>query len=244
MELISKYKKAHNRLILLDYDGTLVNFTLTPDEAKPSVDLLNILYKLSCTPCTKVIIITGREYKSIDKLIGHLPIDIIAEHGAMIKENGTWKEQINNVTFWKKEVLLSLNEITSKCPGSFIEEKSFSLAWHYRNSETEAGHTYSRELIRLLDNNIHFSVLKILDGNKVVELLHNGIGKGRSVNNLIAQNTYDCILSIGDDVTDEDMFEVLKDNENSFTIKVGSGNTSAKYRLDAPKNVLQLLELL
>jgi len=173
-----------------------------------------------------------------------LGIDISAEHGAMIKENGTWKEQINDVIFWKKEVLLSLNEITSKCPGSFIEEKSFSLAWHYRNSETEAGHTYSRELIRLLDNNIHFSVLKILDGNKVVELLHNGIGKGISVNNLIAQNTYDCILSIGDDVTDEDMFEVLKDNENSFTIKVGSGNISAKYRLDAPKNVLQLLELL
>ena len=244
MELIAKYKKAHNKLVLLDYDGTLVNFTIKPDDAKPSERLLKVLSKISNDPATKIMIITGREYRSIDKLVGHLPIDIIAEHGAMLKENGSWKEQVNDAVFWKKGILPTLNEITEKCPGSFIEDKGFSLAWHYRNCELEAGQACSRELIGLIDNTIHSYVLKILDGNKVVELLNKGIGKGKSVKNLVEQNNYDCILSIGDDKTDEEMFDVLKDNENSITIKVGEGATSAKFRLNTPENVLELLELL
>src|SRR3972149_7047172 len=107
-ELIEKYKNATNKLVLLDYDGTLVSFAPIPEQATPSVRLLNALYKLVKKPTTKVVIITGREYRSIDKLIGHLPIDIIAEHGAMIKENRIWKDQIKNIS-WKLEILPTLN---------------------------------------------------------------------------------------------------------------------------------------
>lgn len=243
MELITKYKKAHNRLILLDYDGTLVDFTLIPDDAKPSVRLLNALYKVSCNPSTKVVIITGREYRSIDKLIGHLPIDIVAEHGAMIKEHGVWKDQIKNVS-WKPEILSALNQITSECQGSFIEEKRFSVAWHYRNVDTMGGHIFSRELIRMIHDKRQPYDLRIIDGNKTVEIITKEASKGNAIIGLLKHINYDYVLSIGDDVTDEDMFEVLKDNENSFTIKVGTGNTSAKHRLNTPKSVLQLLELL
>lgn len=243
MEAINKYREASNKLILLDYDGTLVNFKLTPDEAKPSVRLLNVLYKLNCNISTKVVIITGREYRSIDKLIGHLPIDIVAEHGAMIKKNGVWNDQIRNVS-WKHEILPALNQITSECHGSFVEEKRFSLAWHYRNVDIMGGHIFSRELIRMVHDKKHPCDLKIIDGNKTVEIMTKEASKGNAINDLLKHINYDYVLSIGDDVTDEDMFEVLKDNENAFTIKVGSGNTSAKYRLNTSENVLQLLELL
>ena len=75
---------------------------------------------------TKIFIITGRGYRDIDKLLNHTPINIIAEHGAMIKEGGSWKtEIIDNVT-WKKPVIPIFDQFTGICPGSFIEEKLYS----------------------------------------------------------------------------------------------------------------------
>ena len=75
---------------------------------------------------------------------------------------------------------------------------------------------------------IHSCSLKILDGNKVVEIMHQEIGKGKAVEKLLAKEEYDFILSIGDDATDEEIFELFLPNDNAFTIKVGNGNTFAK----------------
>jgi len=59
-DLLEKYNQANNRLILLDYDGTLVDFKRVPEEAVPSIELLDILRKLSSKRNTKLIIISGR----------------------------------------------------------------------------------------------------------------------------------------------------------------------------------------
>lgn len=244
INLIEKYRKATNKLILLDYDGTLVDYCPIPEKAIPSEKLLDILIKLVDKPQTKVIIVSGRGHHDIDKLLGYLPIDIIAEHGAMIKENGEWKNKIIDYGLWKKDVLPLLNQAVLACPKSFVEEKYFSLTWHYRNAKSESGYVCSRELIRLLKNIIHFYNLKILDGNKVVEIMSEENGKGKAVKNIVEQNNYDYILSIGDDKTDEEMFELLLHNSNAATVKVGNGNTFAKYKLDNVNNVISLLEQL
>ena len=81
------------------------------------------------------------------------------------------------------------------------------LAWHYRNAESRSGYIHSRELISILEKIIALHNLKILDGNKVVEIMTNEVGKGTAVKRLFEQNNYDFILSIGDDATDEEMFE-------------------------------------
>lgn len=243
-EITKKYKDASSILILLDYDGTLVNFAHLPNLATPGHQLLKTLYLLTREPFIRVIIITGRDYRTIDNWVGHLPIEIIAEHGAMIKENNQWRENSSDYCLWKKEIFLLLHDITSKCAGSFIEEKTFSLTWHYRNAEPEAGNAYSKELIGDLKKYIHTYNLKILDGNKVVEIMNKEIGKGKAVKNLLEQNNFDYILAIGDDKTDEDMFEFLLHNTNADTVKVGNGNTHAKYKLDNVNEVISLLEQL
>lgn len=243
IDLRIKYKNATNRLLLLDYDGTLTDYVPTPDRAVPSERLLNLLLKLSGNENTRVVIITGRGYLDIDKLIGFLPIDIIAEHGAMIKKNSEWKKYINDDGLWKNKILPLLNKCTSECTDSFIEEKYFSLAWHYRNTEFEKGYTQSRELIRILEKE-NYSDLRIIDGNKVVEIMPGQSGKGKATQSLLDRDNYDYILSIGDDKTDEDMFEVLLHNTNAVTIKVGDGNTFAKYKLDSVNDVITLLERL
>ncbi len=241
---MKKYRNGTNKLILLDYDGTLTDFYPVPEKAIPSENLLTILTRIISKPQTKVVIISGRPHRDIDKFLGYLPIDIVAEHGAMAKENGEWKKQINDIGLWKKEILHIMNQITLTCPKSFIEEKHFSLTWHYRNAEPELGYTHSRKLIHLLENIIPDSDLKILDGNKVVEIVSKEVGKGIAVKKIVEQSNYDYILAIGDDVTDEEMFAFLADNDNAVTIKVGQGDTLAKHRLETVEQVLLLLEQL
>lgn len=236
-----KYKAANYRLILLDYDGTLVDFVSFPDNAIPSNFLLKILSKLSIKPNTKVVIVTGRKSQSIDKLIGNLSIDIVAEHGAMIKENGQWYHLAKINTVWKNLIFPVFNRILAECPESFIEEKHFSLAWHYRDVNPMLGHLFSRELIAVSQKISNYYNLRIIDGNKVVEIMDADINKGKIVTYLLKQANYDYIVAIGDDKTDEDMFSVLSGVENSMTIKVGDGDTMAKHTL---KNVEQVIELL
>ncbi len=243
-ELINKFRKATNRLILLDYDGTLVNLAPLPEEAIPSEHLLNVLTKLIGIPQAKVIIVTGRGHKDIDKFLGHLPMTIIAEHGAMNKENGKWVNEIKDDGLWKNKVRPLLNEITLTCPKSFIEEKNFSLAWHYRNAEKNIGQIQSKKLIRILKDVAQYYNLKILDGNKVVEITTGETNKGKAIQYVIERNNYDCIICIGDDTTDEYMFEYLFKNENAITIKVGDGNTIAKHKLDSVQEVILFIEKL
>jgi trehalose 6-phosphate synthase/phosphatase len=240
-EINERYKNATNRLILLDYDGTLVNFTSIPDRAILTEEITLIIRKLVRNPNTELFIITGRSH-DIDRFLNHIPINIIAEHGAIMKKDGRWKNQIKASNRWKKAIVPILNDIIMRCPGSYLEEKRFSLTWHFRNAETGVGNSYSRELIHLLEKVIHPLNLKILDGNKVVEILSDKTGKGRAVKNLFEQNNYDFILSIGDDATDEEMFEFFLNKSSAFTIKVGEGSTSAKFKLNTINDVASLLK--
>ena len=242
--LIEKYRKAKNKLVLLDYDGTLVNYELIPDNARLPEHLNDIIKKLIEKPQTKVFIISGRGHRDIDKLLDHLPINIIAEHGAMMKSGGLWKNKVIDNALWKKTIIPIFNRITSECPKSFVEEKVFSLTWHYRNADPTSGYAHSRELIQILEKVINSYSLKILDGNKVVEILPDEIGKGKAVKELTEQDNYDFILSIGDDATDEEMFEFYLSDPNAFTIKVGDGNTQARYNLASIKDVGSLLKQL
>ena len=243
-EIIEKYKSATNRLVLLDYDGTLVNHTSLPETAILPEDITDIIIKMVDVPQTKIFIITGRGYTDIEKFLNHIPISIIAEHGAMIRDGGAWKEQIINNSLWKQAMIPVMNQITGRCPNSYIEEKSYSLAWHYRNVEPGLGYTRSRELIGMMKKLIPLYNLKILDGNKVVELLTNETGKGKAVKKLIEQSGYDFVLSIGDDATDEEMFEYFLHHSNAITIKVGDGSTYARYKVNAISDVVSLLKRL
>jgi trehalose 6-phosphate synthase/phosphatase len=243
-EIIERYKNATNRLILLDYDGTLVNFTSIPAAAVLTEEISMIIKNLVRNPTTELFIITGRSDYEIDRFLNHIPINILAEHGALVKKDGKWENQIKGNNRWKKTVIPILNEIVKRCPGSYLEEKRFSLTWHYRNAETDLGYKVSRDLIHHLESVIHPFNLRTLDGNKVVEILSDKTGKGKAVKNLFKQNNYDFVLAIGDDATDEEMFQFFLNNAEAFTIKVGDGSTYAKSNLNNINDVVSLLKQL
>jgi trehalose 6-phosphate synthase/phosphatase len=241
-ELIEKYRGATNRLILLDYDGTLVNYYPEPGAAVLPDHIFHLLTVLMNTPNNEVYIITGRSSIDIDRLLNNLPINIIAEHGAMMRINGVWKNNISDPCLWKESLMPVLNQVTLKCPGSFIEEKRFSLAWHYRNSDSATGQAISAVLRKSISRAAHTAHLKIINGNKVIEILNVEVGKGRAVKDLLEHKSFDFILSAGDDATDEEMFANLADNRNAFTIKVGNGETCARYKFADIFEVGRLLQ--
>ncbi|MEP7127225.1 MAG: trehalose-phosphatase [Chitinophagales bacterium] len=242
--IAEKYKTAKSRLILLDYDGTLADFSAIPDEAYPHGDALALLQKLAAMPHTKLAIVSGRGSESIDYLFPDMPIDIIAEHGAMIKQFKEWKQLVSDDGKWKASLLEVLDKFTKMCPGAFVEEKRFGLAWHYRNCNEQQGIDFSRQLIHELTSLAEQFHLKITDANKVVEINSKRISKAVAVDYFLSLNSFDYILCIGDDKTDEDMFHVLSGNRNAFTIKVGEGMTFAKYRVKSVEDVINLLRVL
>jgi trehalose 6-phosphate synthase/phosphatase len=243
-KLIEDFRKASHKLMLFDYDGTLVNYTPVPETALLPESVYALIERLATDRNSTVFIITGRGYRDIENLVEDLPVNIIAEHGAMIRENGVWKRRVRDDGSWKKSIFPIFRQITLLCQDSFIEEKAFSLTWHYRSADPDSGYLWSRELISLLNNNISILGLKLLDGNKVVEVMKAGVGKGKAVRKLVEGMNYDFILSAGDDVTDEEMFEFFLSDKNAFTIKVGTGSTFARYRLTCIDDVVSLLKQL
>jgi trehalose 6-phosphate synthase/phosphatase len=240
--LINKYRSAKSRCILLDYDGTLVSFKPVPDAVRLPENISEILLRLIDVTGNQVYIITGRSYYDADKIFSHIPVNIIAEHGAIIRENGKWLPGQVNSTGWKVAVTDELNDVTAKCPGSIIEEKLFSVAWHYRNADQLKGNLLSRELIGSLSGIIDKFDLKIIDGNKVVEIMSVGVGKGKAVKKIFEERSFDFVLSAGDDKTDEEMFEYLSTANEAYTIKVGNGDSSAMYNISGIDELLALLK--
>ena len=239
-KLIDDYFKSTERLILLDYDGTLVPFEEKPEYAKPNNSLLKLLGRLSQESNNEVIIVSGRDRKTLDFWFGKLNLGLVAEHGAWVKERGgTWETVELLQNDWKKEIRPVLEMYVDRTPGSFIEEKDFSLVWHYRKTVPGQGDLRALELKNaLLDLTSNLN-LEVLEGSKVIEVRNAGVNKGRSALHWVTKEMWDYILAIGDDVTDEDIFSVLP--SSAYSIKIGLNPSQARFNLKSVYDTNKLL---
>jgi len=241
--LLDDYRTAARRLLLLDYDGTLVPHIGDPEKAVPGRHLCSILGELSARQENDVVIISGRSSGWLDKHFGSMPISLIAEHGARSKQkNGDWVTEIQTHSEWKEQVHNIMEMYVRRCPDSFIEEKDFSIVWHFRNCNVEQGKLRSLELISELHEYIHNKHLQVLPGNKIVEVRNRGIDKGTAIKKILQKEAYDFIFAAGDDRTDEDMFKLLMNHRNCYSVKVGADASYAKYNLLTPQMIVSLLE--
>ncbi|MFC1529022.1 bifunctional alpha,alpha-trehalose-phosphate synthase (UDP-forming)/trehalose-phosphatase [Candidatus Latescibacterota bacterium] len=240
-KMINDYNKSHNRLILLDYDGTLREFERNPQDAIPDREILRLLIKLTEDPQNEVLIISGRDKITLEKWFKHFNIGLIAEHGVWIKQkDGDWELIQPLVNYWKDEIRPILENYMDRTPGSLIEEKDYSLVWHYRKSEPDLATIRARELKEEI---LHFTMnlgLAVLEGNKVIEIKNAGVNKGLAALKWISQDTFDFILAAGDDRTDEDIFNVLP--EEAYSVKVGMPPSKAKFNIDSVKDLRSLLK--
>jgi trehalose 6-phosphate synthase/phosphatase len=240
--LFSLYRNAAKRLFLLDYDGTLAPFSSAPDSTIPGKGLKNILNCLAADPCNDIYIISGRSSKVLDEWFANIPIHLIAEHGAKMRNsNGQWSILVSAQHDWKPAVMATMEQYVKRCANTFIEEKEFCISWHYRDANPEQAKLRARELFNEIHEYSGQLGVQLLMGNKIVEVKVNGANKGLVVKNHILHYNYDLVFAAGDDKTDEDMFRQLISNENAYTIKVGPEASYAKYNLLTPQMVVALL---
>ncbi len=235
-----KFKKAKSRILFLDYDGTLADFQSTPMQAYPTKKLKSILQKLSHIKNTEIVIISGRDHQTLDRWLGQIDVSLVGDHGLWYKaKNSEWKQTISIDNIWKERIRHVLEIFVDRMPGSFIEEKTHSIAFHYRKCEPEMVSVKMSEIKDALFSIKGNHPIEIQEGHMVLEVKDQRVNKGHATRLFTNQMSYDFVLAAGDDVTDEDMFKVLDQAE---TIKIGFGPTKAKHRIQTVKEFRDLLE--
>ncbi|WP_373513069.1 bifunctional alpha,alpha-trehalose-phosphate synthase (UDP-forming)/trehalose-phosphatase [Persicitalea sp.] len=241
VEMNQAYSKAKKRLFFFDYDGTLVPIVREPEDAIISAETKAIVAELA--ERDTVVVISGRDRAFLMNVVGDLPVHIVAEHGALIRKKGEREFMMNPayVEDWKDGIRPILELYVKRCPGAFVEEKETSLAWHYRTADD---HEYAlrraQELAWQLKSFIQpEQALQIIEGNMVIEVKKTAFNKGTSAKSFVEEDDFDFILAMGDDTTDEDMFEALPGS--AYTVKVGDALSIAKKHI---KNQYAVMELL
>lgn len=239
-EIISQYKSAKKRLLLINYDGTLAPYKTNPDSVAPAAIIEKLLREFAADPANHVAIISGRPKHFLDKYFGEIPIELFAEYQIWRKQPGSEWEKIKNPDRdWQRSIFNVMNFYAERTPGARIEQKEYSLVWHYRKVEKGLGELRTRELSSHLRHSIMNKDLEILEGNAILEVKPRSINKGEAAKKVLENYQPDFILAVGDDVSDEDVFENLP--ERAITLKIGSGTSSARYGLSNHRQFLRFL---
>ena len=238
--LETAYREGNRRLLLLDYDGTLVGIKPRPELAKPDQELRYTLGKLANDPRNIVVIISGRDKNVLDEWLGGLNLHFLAAHGLWLRHPGQeWKMTASLDNEWKSSVLNLLKMFNNRMPGSLIEEKEYSLAFHYRQCEPDMVAVKLSEIREALIFMTQTTTLGLQEGNMVLEIKDNRVNKGYVASQFVNNQNHDFILGVGDDLTDEDLFMSLP--AGAFSIKVGAGATNARYSIPSWHNIRYIL---
>jgi trehalose 6-phosphate synthase/phosphatase len=246
-QVLHDFQKAEQSLMLLDYDGTLVSFARTPEGAKPDKELLELLSKLTGSSKNTVVVISGRDSDTLEAWLGGTGVDMVAEHGAKTRLAGDDDWQITEEDYsneWKARLRPVFEVYVDRTPGALLEEKGAALVWHYRRADPGLGELRAAELIQTLEGFVANTSLHILQGHKVIEVKPSTVSKGKAAQPWLTRKPRnDFVLAIGDDVTDEALFEAVP--EDCWSVKVGiPGHSKARYYLSDPFEVRRLLRTL
>lgn len=239
-QIVHDYRSSGLRLFLLDYDGVLHGFERDPATAKPSRRVIQLLQRLSHDPLNEVMIVSGRSKADLQEWFGDLPVTLAAEHGALLRRKGgkNWHHMSSSGTEWQQPVSVLFKRYAAQTPGALIEQKEWALVWHYRTASPYYAQKNLVALRRQLKPLAKAYGLQILEGNKILEVRPDDVSKRHAAQEWLLLD-HDFILCIGDDTTDEDMFAVMP--PHAYSVKVGRGQTHARFRLKNVDAVLRLL---
>ncbi len=243
--LVQRLRRAPRLMLLLDYDGTLVPLADTPDLATPDPALFDLLRDVATHPRYVVHIVSGRRRDTLQEWFGVLPVTLWAEHGLWRRDPSgqEWRAAFQPDRAWMERVRPVLERITGTTPGSLIEEKGDSLAWHYRMADAVLGVEQARALRAEVAEMFPARDIETIPGSKVIEVRPRGVQKGLATTAVLASEPANTVLlAIGDDRTDEDMFAPLP--PSGVAIHVGTRASRAAFRLTNVAAVRRLLQAL
>lgn len=246
-EVLDAYRQASRRLLVLDYDGTLVPFARQPWQATPPPALMRLLTSLAVEPRNSLILTSGRTADDLDRWFGGIKgLWLMAEHGAELKSphQAAWEPLRSEVSSeWKSTVMPILEHYVDRTPGSFVEEKKYSLGWHYRMADPEFGAWLANELVSMLEAMLAETELRAFRGEKIIEIKPLWANKGEAFTHLLATSyPPDFLFAAGDDRTDEDLFERIQGDEG-WSVHVGPGPTRAAFSVPDFESLRRVLDM-
>ncbi|WJX50762.1 putative alpha,alpha-trehalose-phosphate synthase [UDP-forming] 7, variant 2 [Trifolium repens] len=258
--MVSAYKRAKSRAILLDYDGTVM--PQNSINKSPSNEVISILETLSEDPKNTVFIVSGRGRDSLSEWFTPCKkLGIAAEHGYFLRwsKDGEWEICGNCSDFgWMQIAEPVMNLYTEATDGSSIERKESALVWQYRDADLGFGSSQAKEMLDHLESVLANEPVSAKSGQFIVEVKPQDVSKGLVAEKIFSSLTEsgkqaDFVLCVGDDRSDEDMFEIvssaisrniLSSNASVFACTVGQKPSKAKYYLDDTYEVINMLESL
>ncbi|XP_073140756.1 probable alpha,alpha-trehalose-phosphate synthase [UDP-forming] 9 [Henckelia pumila] len=254
-QVFSAYKRTSRRVLFLDYDGTIV--PQSSAVKSPSPEVATVLNALCDNPNNIVFIVSGRGKNSLsDWLSPCEKLGLAAEHGYFMRWNKTsdW-ESLTTELDWKEIVEPIMNLYTEATDGSFMEVKESALVWHHQDADPDFGSCQAKELLEHLENVLANEPAVVRRGLHIVEVKPQGVTKGLVAEKVLSMmvkngNAPDFVMCIGDDRSDEDMFESilavvsgssLPSTPEIFACTVGQKPSKAKYYLDDTADVVRLL---
>ncbi|MBN1860636.1 MAG: trehalose-phosphatase [Candidatus Thermoplasmatota archaeon] len=243
--------RADALILFLDYDGTLVPFKDRPTEVRTPEKIIIILRQLIKNPKIRVVIVTGRSLYDIKKLLKMKGLFFIALHGLQTETSDgmqySWK-QAEQARFLIQRIKKTMQEELSQETGAFLEDKNLTVVLHYRLLHPERIPDLQQRFKNIVQSNDKKKILEIIKGAKVLEVRPKGWNKGKAIELFLAkqQNKKNILpLYIGDDITDEDAFQMLGKRGISIYVKNESTRkTAAQYWVKNPDDVFSFLKSL
>lgn len=233
--------KGKRITIFCDLDGTLAPIASKPSQVKLLPETLDILDQISKQSRVQFVVVSGRDRDFLQTEFiqtNQFQFPLAACHGAYSysPENHEWSNLIeHDSTKWKDGILDILKLYTSRTPGSFLEDKGHAVTWHYRNSPPEFADFLANKLFIELEESLNSLPAQVTRGKKVIEVKSLHASKGFFVQQWLEKQEYqpDVVIALGDDTTDEDMFEFLqnKSDISDYCIKVGEDKSFAHYSI-------------
>ncbi|XP_048320480.1 alpha,alpha-trehalose-phosphate synthase [UDP-forming] 5 [Ziziphus jujuba] len=256
--IVSAYKRTKNRAILLDYDGAVM--LPSSISATPSSEAVGILNSLCRDPKNIVFLVSGKDRKTLTEWFSSCELlGIAAEHGYFLRPNqeADWETCASIPDFdWKQIAEPVMQLYAETTDGSTIESKESALAWNYQHADPDFGSCQAKELLDHLESVLANEPVSVKSGQHIVEVKPQGVNKGLVAERLLVTMKQksilpDFVLCIGDDRSDEDMFEVIASAKDSlspvaevFACTVGRKPSKAKYYLEDTTEILRMLQAL
>lgn len=228
--------------LLIDYDGTLVPYAATPNEAAPDAELMDLLERIAANPRIDLHLVSGRSVDDLARWFARLDAHLWAEHAAVRRPSprDPWQPVVATDPAWMRVAETYLLDLTAETRGALFERKRTSLAWHYRLVDPDLAERQTAKLDEALPGILAGYPAEILRGRMVREVRPKGVSKGLAVRHVLRRGLPSgAIIAIGDDRTDEDMFTELP--PSGVAIRVGGGRTGARYALPDFQAVRRLL---
>jgi trehalose-phosphatase len=228
---------AARLIVATDFDGTLSPLAPQPEAARPLPGALAVLQHLATLPETYVAVVSGRSLGDLDA-VAALPetVERIGSHG-LEPSSGVTFGLDSRAHLRLRRLTTELEALVESTPGSRIEHKPYSVAFHYRHADPARAERALAWIDETVDRR---PGLWRKPGHLVVEVMVLPASKSWAIDMLRNRHPDSAVFYAGDDVTDEDIFADLRPGD--LGCKVGDGDTAAAHRVPDPDAVVTLLE--